>query len=146
MADPTPVVEVATLELEVENLGGSLDAAQERLAEFVAGVGARPAYRANLVFEELVTNALKYGGVNGEPPRVSCTVTVEASELVLEFRDRGRPFDPSIAPPPRRATTLDEATVGGLGLELVRKVASAMTYRRDSAENLTSVHLLLEPE
>jgi len=141
-----------TLELEVDDLGGSLHAAQERLAEFVAagGAGARPAYRANLVFEELATNALKYGGVsgerNGQPPRVACTVSFKPEGLVLELRDRGRPFDPSAAPPPRRATTIDDATVGGLGLELVRKVASRIDYRRAGSENVTRVHLQLVPD
>lgn len=152
MPNPTPAVADALFELWVEDLGGSLDVAQEKLAEFVAasGVGSRPTYRANLVFEELVTNALKYGEMSGfrhgEPPRVGCTVRVTPTELVLEFRDRGRPFDPSVVPPPRRATTIDEATVGGLGLELVRKVASAIDYRREELWNVTRVHLLLVPD
>lgn len=152
MTSSTPAAPVTTLELEIEDLGDSLHTAQERLAAFVTagGAGARPAYRANLVFEELATNALKYGGEpevrNGQRPRVACTVWFTPGELVLELRDRGRAFDPSAAPPPRRVTAIDEATVGGLGLELVRKVASAIDYRREDSENVTRVHLRLEPD
>ena len=145
VSEPPPRAARETLELQVEDLGRSLEEAELRLERFVeeSGIAARPAYRARLVFEELATNALKYGGTDAGPPRVSCTVRLEPGELVLAFRDGGRPFDPTSAAPPPRATSLQETTIGGLGIALVTKVATAIDYRRENEENRITVRLSL---
>jgi anti-sigma regulatory factor (Ser/Thr protein kinase) len=136
------------LELQVSDARGSLDAAQLQLIRFIETheLGARPAYRAQLVFEELVTNALKYGGVTIEPIRVRCALRLTPRELVLEFRDRGGAFDPTSVELAPLSTSVVSAELGGRGLRLVRKVASAFSYRRVGGENISEVRIALEPD
>ena len=88
---------------------------------------------------------LKYGWPEAAGPRaVEVEVELGESALRLAFRDRGLPFDPSGAsasPLPEPPRTLEEAPIGGLGLGLVRKAASAITYRREGGENRTEVRI-----
>ncbi len=142
-----PTVVVPQLELEVDGSVGSLDRAQARFHDFVAAleVDARATYRANLVFEELVTNALKYGADEWQPIRVYCSVALAPDALVLSFRDHGRPFDPTTFPAPTQPISLEETTLGGLGLHLVRRVVAAIDHRREGDENVTEVRVALAP-
>jgi serine/threonine-protein kinase RsbW len=122
--------------------GDELAAAQSALERWVeaAALPPRAAQRVQVVFEELTTNALRYGWLEstGEPElRVSAIVAGDHVEL--EFRDRGAAFDPTAAPVPARPATLAAAKIGGLGLELVRKAARSLAHRRVGGENVTTV-------
>jgi len=46
--------------------------------------------------------------------------------LVARIEDNGRQFDPTRAPPPVVATSLEKAKVGDLGIHLMRSFASGM--------------------
>lgn len=87
-------------------------------------------YNVELVFEEVVSNIINYGTMDGREPQVCVTFESRTTEVVLTFEDDGRAFDPTIrtAPPPARS--LEEAKVGGFGLILVRKAASSLNYTR----------------
>jgi anti-sigma regulatory factor (Ser/Thr protein kinase) len=134
---------VATPRFAVTVGGGAdeLARAQRALERWVEAceLAPRPAYRVQLVFEELVTNVLKYAGGSA----VEVVVEPAGDELVARFRDRGAPFDPTAAPAPERPDSIEDAKVGGLGLDLVRKAASAVAYRREGDDNVTEVRIPL---
>jgi serine/threonine-protein kinase RsbW len=92
------------------------------------GTGSR--YNVELVFEEVVSNIINYGTMNGREPQVRVTFESRSDEVVLTFEDDGRPFDPTTQTAPPQARSLEEARVGGFGLTLVRKAASTLNYRR----------------
>lgn len=130
--------------ITVEGDSAALGRAQRALERWIeaAELPPRPAYRAQLVFEEIASNVLKYGWPEAGGPRaVEVEIELDDSALRLAFRDRGTPFDPtgtSSTPLPR---SIEEAPIGGLGLGLVRKAASAITYRREGDENRTEVRI-----
>lgn len=99
-----------------------------------AGVDERPRFNAELVFEELVTNVIRYGDADGDP-LVEITVRVTPEHVVLVICDRGSPFDPLARPDPKLPGSLAEATVGGLGIMLARKAASSLDYARVDGRN-----------
>lgn len=99
-----------------------------------AGVGERPRFQAELVFEELVTNALRHGGLDRDD-RVEVTVSLAPEQVVLVVSDQGRPFNPLAQADPVPATSLAEAKVGGLGIMLLRKAASSLAYERAGDRN-----------
>ncbi|TAL09747.1 MAG: ATP-binding protein [Porticoccaceae bacterium] len=103
-----------------------------------AGVGERPRFQAELVFEELVTNALRHGGLDRDHP-VEVAVSLAPEHVMLVVSDRGRPFNPLEQPDPTRATTLAEAKAGGLGIILLRKAASSLAYERANGRNRVQV-------
>jgi serine/threonine-protein kinase RsbW len=114
----------------LETLGRALDA---------AGVSARVRFQAELVFEELVTNVIRYGYDEGEP-FADIEVRVGPADVVMVISDAGRPFNPLERAEPTPAASLAEASIGGLGISLVRKATSDLRYERaDGVNRLTAV-------
>jgi anti-sigma regulatory factor (Ser/Thr protein kinase) len=62
-----------------------------------AGVDARAVHDVSLVLEELLTNALQYGGASDRS--TSIALAVEPDRVSGEIGDWGKAFDPRGAPP-----------------------------------------------
>ena len=83
---------------------------------------------AELIFSELLSNALRYGSV-----RLSIAWLPDGA--LLRVRDRGEPF----SVPARRAPDL--AAPGGRGLFLVQRLAKNLSYERASDGNVAKAVL-----
>lgn len=55
---------------------------------------------------------------------------------ILTVIDEGPAFDPLSVPPPAIPTSLDDATIGGYGIHLVRSTADACEYKRHQGRNV----------
>ncbi len=116
-------------------LDGKLDEL-ERLAEETRRFCAERAldsaveFDLTLALEELFTNALRHGGCAGMERAVEIRLALAGDGVEVEFRDRGRPFDPAAAPPPDLDAPLDARPQGGLGVHLVRGIMCDLNYRR----------------
>jgi serine/threonine-protein kinase RsbW/sigma-B regulation protein RsbU (phosphoserine phosphatase) len=88
-----------------------------------------------MILDELLTNLSVHGGVIDKP--ASVIVEVEPARVRVEFRDSGPPFDPRSAPEPNLTGPVEERKIGGLGLYLMRKIASDLYYRQDGGQNCT---------
>jgi anti-sigma regulatory factor (Ser/Thr protein kinase) len=55
--------------------------------------------------------------------------------------DRGSPFDPSQAVDAPRATRIEDARIGGLGLRLVRMAARRVHYERVGDKNRVTLDI-----
>lgn len=123
----------------VEDLNTSLEAVLKR-----HGIEAGVRGDVRLIVEELASNAIAYGGVDGKDVgqyELSVNIAIDGDLLTLEFRDEGAPFDPlSTAPPDLEADIMDRP-IGGLGLYLIRKIAEETHYRRVDDANLLRVSL-----
>jgi serine/threonine-protein kinase RsbW len=97
------------------------------------GVNPLVRYHVELVFEEVVANIVRYAAPPGAVAAVEVALEVGAQAIVMTFEDDGRPFDPCGRPAPTPPRTLADAPIGGLGLLLVRRMASAMRYERTPA-------------
>lgn len=122
----------------------SFAAASGRLREHLEGQGVsgRALYAADLAFEELGTNILTYALAGRPAAAFDLRVTVEPDRVLLVFEDDGPAFDPSAAPSPERPESLAEARIGGLGLEMVRRVAERLDYARHADRNHLTVEIL----
>jgi serine/threonine-protein kinase RsbW len=94
------------------------------------GATGLPRFHVELAFEEIATNIIRYGSPSGD---VEVTVVFGEDDIVLTFEDDGVPFDPAGQPLPAVPASIDEARVGGLGLVLVRKISTRLTYTRTAA-------------
>jgi anti-sigma regulatory factor (Ser/Thr protein kinase) len=127
--------------LRVERDLDALERSRRTLSEYLEarGVEPRALYRCELVFEELVANAIRHGvpGVAGPRP-VDVGVAVSADAVELVFEDDDAPFDPTAAPEPPRPEAIDAAPIGGLGIAMVRRSALRLEYaRRDGRNRVT---------
>jgi anti-sigma regulatory factor (Ser/Thr protein kinase) len=60
-------------------------------------------------------------------------------DIVLVYEDDAGEFDPTRAEDPVLPRAIEDAKIGGLGLMLVRKVASGMQYKRENGRNTLRV-------
>jgi len=106
------------------------------------GIFARTMNRVEVVLEELVSNLVRHG-------KEVTIMTIEAGyrggivDLVVE--DDGAEFDPFTVPEPNPFTTVADAPLGGLGVQLVRKLTTSARYDRvgsgADARNRVSVRI-----
>lgn len=132
-----------SLTLIVPNEFEALERTRLEMRDFVAPLRlpARVIYRLELVLEEALMNRLRYAFPDGRRASTEVTLRVLPEDLLLRFEDDGIPFDPLQAAAPRTASSIEDATVGGLGLPLTRKAASACSYERLDGRNRFTVRL-----
>jgi sigma-B regulation protein RsbU (phosphoserine phosphatase) len=104
--------------------------AQDAMRAWLADQGLCPAViaRAELLVEEVALNILRHGFESGAA--AALVVSLESGRCVLEFEDRGMPFDPTTAALPPRAASLAQAPDGGRGLRLLRALTAEARYAR----------------
>ena len=95
-----------------------------------ANLGQTAEDRAFLVFEEIVTNIIRYGFDDAKDHTIDVSFARGDSELTLVFDDDGHPFDPRNVPAPDLHRPLAAAPIGGRGIFLVRKNSKRLDYER----------------
>jgi anti-sigma regulatory factor (Ser/Thr protein kinase) len=105
----------------------------------------RPRYRVETVFEEIVTNVIKYGYTDDRHRVIEVFLTRKADEVEVAVEDNGDPFDPLARPDPERPISIEDAPIGGLGIMLVRKMAGAINYERSADRNRLTVTIPMAP-
>jgi anti-sigma regulatory factor (Ser/Thr protein kinase) len=115
----------------------ALVAADEALMAWLEGAGgtASVVYAVRLALEELGTNLIKYGHEQPEGHGMEVEVWAESGEWVMRVTDDGRPFNPLMAAAPRTDVGWEEREVGGMGLELIRRMFDAVVYERVEGKN-----------
>ena len=87
-----------------------------------------------------------YGGAKDGPLEIAVELERNGTTLVARIEDNGRQFDPTRAPPPAPAASLEEAKVGDLGIHLMRSFASGMDYERCDGRNRLTFRFFEPPE
>jgi serine/threonine-protein kinase RsbW len=114
-------------------LGNGLAAIAEggtTLRDFCAreGLSAAVINRIDVIFEEVVANIVRHGFDAGSAQSIDVLARIDGDVVVLVFDDDGRPFDPTLQPPPAPFTRLAEAQIGGLGVALLQRLARSVAY------------------
>ena len=110
----------------------------ERLGEFAALHQLTPSvlYNLNLALEEAVTNIISHGYSDHREHEILVRIRVESGEVIAELKDDAPAFNPLTAPDADVTTPLDERTVGGLGIHLMRQLVDGIEYQRLEDGNL----------
>ena len=124
----------------------TVDAAVEELAavtEFVEsvvsehGCSVKEMLKITLSVEEIFVNIANYA-YDGKTGSAEISADVTDGLLTVEFRDRGKPFDPIAKPDPDTSLEVEKRAIGGLGIFLVKKNMDSVSYeRRDGCNILT---------
>jgi anti-sigma regulatory factor (Ser/Thr protein kinase) len=91
-----------------------------------------------LVVEEVVTNVCKYAG-SGSPAEVEVACLAEEAAFLVEISDTGKPFDVTSLPDPDLDAPVEKRRIGGLGVYLIKKLASSVRYRREQGRNVLTM-------
>jgi anti-sigma regulatory factor (Ser/Thr protein kinase) len=89
----------------------------------------------NIALDELFTNVVRYGYLDGGAHQIDVRLSLSAQRLTIEITDDGQPFNPLDRPPPDLESPLEERAVGGLGIHFVRSLMDEVEYRRDGDRN-----------
>ena len=93
----------------------------------------------DLCIVELVSNIVdhSYREQSGE---IRLELDLGHGAAVLTVIDEGPAFDPLSVPAPAIPASLDEATIGGYGIHLVRSSADACEYKRREGRNVFTAY------
>ena len=93
----------------------------------------------HLAFEEIVSNIIYYA----YPPEAVGELTIEIHEsqyqVIITFKDRGRPFDPLSVAEPDTTLSIGERSIGGLGIFLVKKMMDTVNYTYSDSQNILEI-------
>jgi serine/threonine-protein kinase RsbW len=95
-----------------------------------------------LAIEELLVNIVSYA-YDQTPGAIRVGCGANQGRFLLRIEDQGRPFDPIAQPHPDPYAAIDDRTVGGWGIHLVRSLADSMSYSREADCNLLEVQFAL---
>jgi len=96
----------------------------------------KTAFNVKLILEELLVNTISYGYNDHHPHLIYVTMTLKNDIIVVSIEDDGIPFNPLDVPEIDTSTTLEEKTVGGLGIHFVRALTRKMDYERTNEKNI----------
>jgi anti-sigma regulatory factor (Ser/Thr protein kinase) len=110
------------------------------------GASRRAMFITDLVLEEVLTNIVKYGYKDEARHEIEVIAKVDSGQVVLEFRDDGRHFDPLQAPSPTFGEPVATQRLGGRGIHLVRRFVTDCSYQREDGRNILKIEYPLRAE
>lgn len=94
-----------------------------------------------IAVEEIFVNIAHYAYnplVGGAVIRVAVD-----NEVVIEFEDKGAPYNPLEKEDPDITTGVDEREIGGLGIFMVKKIMDTVEYRHDDNKNVLVIRKVI---
>ncbi len=111
------------------------------LAEAVEVVAESEAWPAevkshvDLVLEEIAQNIISYGYPDGRSGQFEVSIQRQGDALSIVIEDDGDAFDPFSLAEPNLELSLDERSIGGLGVHFTRTLMNSHRYRRIEGRN-----------
>lgn len=116
-------------------------ASTERVWDFIncqtkkAALSPKITNRAQIVVDEIYSNIRQYSGAT--KAQVSCHI--DGEQMVLVFKDDGVAYNPLLSQTPDTALAATERNPGGLGIHMVKELASDLSYAYADGYNVLSV-------
>jgi len=117
-----------------------LDEVLEFVEAAMTEVGADIKYVTNIsiAVEEIFVNIAHYAYPDGEGD-ISISLLISQDKLVMEFKDRGIPYDPLSREDPDTSLSAEEREIGGLGIFMVKNMMDDVNYRYEDGYNVMTI-------
>ena len=112
-------------------------AAADDLAAALESVPNAEKARLMVAADEIFANILRHSGATRWSLTVERTHCPEGVRLMIA--DDGKPFDPLAQRDPDTALCAEDRQVGGLGIFIVKKTMSPVTYKRRNGQNILTM-------
>ncbi|MGI1663719.1 ATP-binding protein [Palleronia sp. KMU-117] len=103
------------------------------------GVDKTLSDEVKVCLDEAVTNVLSYAFDDPGAARADLRVSVAPDAIVARLVDAGRPFDPLSVENPGPVENIADTPIGGLGIGIMRRLASSVGYLRDGERNILTL-------
>ena len=111
--------------------------ATEDLAAALKSVPTKARTQLQIAADEIFSNIVRYSGATGWTLSVELTHHPDGVRLVLT--DDGKPFDPLVHRDPDTTLCAEDREIGGLGILIVKKTMSPVTYKRRNGRNILTM-------
>ena len=122
--------------LDVPATPDGLRDAERGFDEFASGHGLtrNDIWPFHVALDEILSNIVKYGYAGQDATgRITIELRLEADALGMVILDDASPFDPLEAERPDTGLAAEERPIGGLGIEIVRRLMDVIEYDREDA-------------
>ncbi|MCR5830509.1 MAG: ATP-binding protein [Lachnospiraceae bacterium] len=94
----------------------------------------------NIAVEEIYVNIAHYayGREQGEAEIIVRTFD-DPKAVEIDFKDKGKYFDPLAKPDPDTTLTAEERDIGGLGILMIKKSMDDVTYKYRDGQNILTI-------
>ena len=91
-----------------------------------------------LVAEELLVNTISYGYRDERQHNIDIKLNLYREQLSVTVTDDGSPFNPLEQPAPELGLPTEQASIGGLGIPLIRNLSDHQHYQHKNGYNIFS--------
>lgn len=119
-----------------ENLDDVMSFVEKKLVD--ESCSPRILSQVGLCVEEIFVNIAKYAYQEREDS-VTVGMKIEGDDLIVRFTDHGIPFDPLVKQDPDISLSVDERSIGGLGIYLVKKTMDDVKYEYKNGMNVLTM-------
>jgi anti-sigma regulatory factor (Ser/Thr protein kinase) len=108
-----------------------------QIAEFVTeqaqsvGMDDDQVFAIQMAVDEACTNSMEHAYNGHDDGEVTVCCYGENDDFVVKITDLGDQFDPSAVPEPDISQPLEERSVGGLGIFLMRRLMDSVEFHTD---------------
>ena len=129
------------LDAETDNLKPLFEFVTSELSEY--GCSSKDIRMVKLCVEEVFVNIANYA-YRPETGEVIVELDIpqnsqNAIRVIISFIDRGRPFNPLEESPPDIEAELEDRSIGGLGIFLVKKKMDDVSYEYKDGQNILTI-------
>ncbi len=131
--------------MQTVSLPASIDMLEKinsMLEDLLVGALKENLLKTELVVEELLANICSYAYGGSGYATFSCGIVNfdGRKAIMIQLSDKGRPYDPfANAKTPDLKASIDERPIGGLGIHLVKEIATHYMYIRIDDCNQTQI-------
>ena len=130
---------IKVVDADIQNLPVILDYIDELLDKNNATISAKS--QIDVAVDEMFSNIAFYAypkGLSGKV-KVSVIMSKDNEEMTIIFEDRGKPFDPLKKADPNTSLSLEEKSIGGLGIFIVKKTMDFVGYENVNGHNILTL-------
>ena len=97
-------------------------------------------YQIEVAIEEILVNIVSYAGLSSDDGiEIRCDVLTDPLRVVLEFLDKGVPFDPLVKEDPDISVEGIMGREGGLGIFMVKQMMDDVSYSYEDGKNTLTI-------
>ena len=119
---------------DLEKLRSFMEEIREGLS-----VSKKCQFQINLALEEAFSNVLSYGFRKHTGRFMKIAITTAQGALNVRVEDDGTPFNPLNAKEPTLQYDIENCGIGGLGIDLIKKVMDDVRYERYRNKNVLTM-------